>query len=136
MMPPVDPLIPVQLQIFAAAILLAFIGWLLVLVRRDRLSLRDSLLWLLSTAIALVFTVFPATLRWVAQALHVEVPANALFALAFVYVLVNLVSLTIGLSNASSRVRRLTQECALLRAELERLRVWTDADAASVRRAP
>lgn len=115
-------LIPVQLQLIAVGALVAFIGWLLVLVRRDRLTLRDSLLWLLSTGVALVFAAFPATLHWVAQTLHVEVPANALFALTFLYILVNLVSLTIGVSNVSARVRRLTQECALLRAEIDHLR--------------
>ena len=43
-----------QLRIFGAAVLLVFVGWVVRLVRTERLTLRDSLLWLLSTLVALV----------------------------------------------------------------------------------
>lgn len=111
-----------ELRIFAALVLLLLLGWVVRLIRSHRLSLRDSLLWFLSTAAALLVTLFPGTLVWVSRALGVEVPSNALFALAFVYVLSNLLSVTIAASGNATRVRRLTQECALLRAEIDGLR--------------
>jgi hypothetical protein len=111
-----------RIQVFAAAILLLFIGWVIRLIRHHQLSLRDSLSWILSTLTALVFVLFPHSLRWVADVLEVEVASNALFALAFVYVLLNLLAATIALSRHASHVRRLTQECALLRAEIDLLR--------------
>ena len=114
-----------HMQFFAVVVLLAFLGWVTNLVRRNRLSLRDSLIWFLSTFAALLVTVFPRLLVWVARALQIEVPANALFTLTFLYVLVNLLSITIAVSTDSTRVRRLTQECALLRAELQRLQYGT-----------
>ena len=46
----------------------------------------------------------------------------ALFALAFLYVLLNLLSVTIAISGNAARLRRVAQECALLRAEVESLR--------------
>jgi hypothetical protein len=116
------PLLPLQLQVVACLTLLAFFSWVLYLVRFQRLSLRDSLLWLLSTAVVLVFALFPRLLRELATAIEVQVPSNALFALAIVYLALNVVSLTIALSNGSSRTRRLAQECAMLRAELQALR--------------
>jgi hypothetical protein len=115
-------LLPLRLQLFAGALLLAFVLWVVRLIRHHQLSLRDSLSWLLSTLVALGIMLFPQSLRWVADALRVEVAANALFALAFLYVLFNLLSLTISLSTGATRIRRLSQECALLRAELELLR--------------
>jgi hypothetical protein len=111
-----------ELRIFAGVVLLLFMGWVVRLIRSGRLSLRDSLLWFVSTLAALAVTAFPASLAWTARALGVEVPSNALFALAFVYVLANLLSVTIAVSGNASRVRRLTQECALLRAEIDGLR--------------
>jgi hypothetical protein len=111
-----------HMRVFAVVVLLAFLGWVTVLVRHHRLSLRDSLIWLLSTFAALLVTIFPHILVWTARALQIEVPANALFTLTFLYVLLNLLSITIAVSTNSARVRRLTQECALLRAELQRLR--------------
>ena len=115
-------LLPFELQIVACATLLAFLAWVLYLVRFKRLSLRDSLLWLVSTGVVVVFTVFPRLLRDLAGALAVQVPSNALFALAILYLALNVLSLTIALSNGASRARRLAQECALLRAELEAMR--------------
>jgi hypothetical protein len=117
-----ETLLPRELQVLAALVLLAFLGRVLYLVRYHRLSLRDSLLWLLSTSAALLMTLHPEALRWAAKRLAITVPSNALFALAILYLALNLLSLTIATSNAASRVRRLTQECALLRAEVDALR--------------
>jgi hypothetical protein len=117
-----EALLAPHLRLFALAVLLAFLGWVVRLIRTHRLSLRESLLWFLSTGAAVVVTLFPSVLVWLAGVLQVEVPSNALFALTFVYVLVNLLALTLAVSTSTSRVRRLTQECALLRAELEQLR--------------
>lgn len=120
-------LLPLEVQVIAVAALLGFLAWVVHLARRDRLSLRDALLWLTSTLVALVLMAFPETLRWTARALGVEVPANGLFALAFLYVLVNLLSATTAISSNAVRTRRLAQECALLRAELDELRGRLDA---------
>lgn len=121
-----QPLLPLELQVVACGTLLAFFGWVVYLVRFKRLSLRDSLLWMLSTAAVFVLALFPRLLQKMARALAVEVPSNALFALAILYLTLNVLSLTIALSNSLSQARRLTQECALLRGELEGLRARVD----------
>lgn len=111
--------LPVRLQLFAVLVLLAFLAWVVVLIRRHQLSLRDSLAWFLSTFAALVVTIFPRTLVWVSRALGIDVPSNALFAIAFLYVLWNMLALTLTASSSAVRIRRLSQECALLRAQLD-----------------
>jgi hypothetical protein len=125
----VDAVLSWQLHAFAVVVLSAFLGWVLYLVRYHRLSLRDSLLWLLSTASALAVAMFPGVLTRVARAIGVTVPSNALFAFAFVYVLLNLLAATVAISGNAARLRRLTQECALLRAELDALRRRDDPSA-------
>ena len=119
---PTEPLLPLGIQILGIASLSGLLGWVLYLVRAQRLGLRDSLLWVLSTGGALVLIIFPSSLLGLASLLNVKVPANGLFAVAFVYVLANLLSITITASRNAERTRRLAQECALLRAELESLR--------------
>ena len=121
-----SPLLPLELQIVACATLIAFSAWVVYLVRFQRLGLRESLLWLLSTGAVLVFVLYPRLLQDLARALAVQVPSNALFALAILYLTVNVLSLTIALSRASTRARRLGQECALLRAELDAVRARMD----------
>ncbi len=117
-----NTLLPRELQLLAAIVLLAFLGRVLYLIRYQRLSLRDSLVWLLSTLAGLAVTIYPGALRWTAERLAIAVPSNALFALAIIYLALNLLSVTIATSQAAARIRRLTQECALLRAELDGVR--------------
>jgi hypothetical protein len=114
--------IPPGLQIFAASVLLGFWGWVLFLIRKARLSLRDSLAWLFSTTLALILFAFPIILKDISNFLQVEVPSNALFAGALLYVLFNLLVLSIANSHSAARIRRLTQEYAIIKAELEQIR--------------
>ena len=131
-----DPLLPLRLQVFALAVLVGFLAWVVRLIRTHRLGLRDSLLWLLTTVGALVITGFPVTLRWLATALGIAVPSNALFALAFVYVLLNLLGSTIAISGNAARIRRVAQECTMLRGEVDLLRARLDERADRAREAP
>jgi hypothetical protein len=115
-------ILPLQFQLIAIAVLLAFTGWVVWLIRRQRLHLRESLMWLLSTLAALAVTAFPDLLVRAAALLGVQVPSNALFGAALLYLALNVLSVTITLSGNTAQVRRLAQECALLRAQLEELR--------------
>jgi hypothetical protein len=114
-------ILPLEVQIPSLAILFLFLAWVVRLIRRQRLSLRDSLLWLLTTLAAIVVTAFPRLLVAGAQLIGVQVPSNALFGIGLLYVALNVLSVTIATSSNAARVRRLSQECALLRAELEAL---------------
>lgn len=120
------PLLPRELQVASIFVLVCFLGWVVHLIRGRRLSLRDSLLWLVSTFAVLLVTLFPPALRWAASRLRIDVPSNALFGAAILYLALNLLSLTIGVSNSLARLRRLTQECTLLRTEVNHLRAQLD----------
>ncbi len=117
-----EAILPVEIQVLSLAVLLAFSGWVLWLIRTQRLHLREALVWLLTTIAAIVVTAFPSVLAWAARLLGIHVPANALFGAGLLYLAVNVLGITISVSTNTSRVRRLAQECALLRAELEALR--------------
>ena len=118
-------MLPLELQLIAGASLCLLLSWVIYLIRKGELGLRESLLWVLSTSAALMLVLVPKLLALLSSAAGVLVPANALFAASFLYVLVNLLSITIMTSRNAARVRRLAQECALLRAELEELRAGT-----------
>jgi hypothetical protein len=115
-------ILPIEVQLVSLAILLAFSAWVVTLIRKQRLHLRESLIWLVSTVLAIAVTAWPELLVRASKLLGVQVPANALFGAGLLYLALNVLAMTIGLSQNTSTVRRLTQECALLRAELEELR--------------
>jgi hypothetical protein len=118
-------ILPLSVQLVALALLVLFSGWVIRLIRTQRLQLRESLIWLLTTLLAMVVTAFPQILVWAAALLGVQVPSNALFAAGLLYLAVNVLSVTIAVSGNTAKVRRLAQECALLRAEIEELRAAT-----------
>ena len=115
-------LIPRELQVVSVAVLAVFLLWVLRLVRTQRLSLRDSLVWVVTTLLATVVALFPGNLVHAARVLGFQVPSNALFGAAILYLAVNVLVTTVAASQNAARVRRLAQECAALRAEIDRLR--------------
>ncbi len=121
-MPVNDAPLPVQLQLLALLVLLLFLGWVVYLLRTHKLSLRDSLIWFLTTLAVALITAFPSVLGRIAHAIGVRIPSNAVFGVGLLYLAVNVLSNTIAGSVNHAKVRRLTQECALLREEIERLR--------------
>ena len=117
-----QPILPFQVQIVSLGVLFAFSGWVVWLIRRQRLHLRESLIWLVTTLLAIAVTAWPDLLVRASTLLGVQVPANALFGAGLLYLALNVLAVTIGLSQNTTTIRRLAQECALLRAELEELR--------------
>jgi len=124
-------ILPLGMQLGSLAILLCFLGWVVWLIRTEQLSLRDSLLWLLTTLAATVVTAFPQLLGRLAHFIGVQVPANALFGAGLLYLALNVLSVTLVASASAHRIRRLAQECALLRADLEALRAAQPGGAAA-----
>ena len=115
-------ILPIEIQIVSLAVLFAFSAWVAWLIRRQRLHLRESLIWLITTLTAIAVTAWPELLARASRLVGIQVPANALFGAGLLYLAVNVLAVTIGVSQTTTRVRRLAQECALLRAELEELR--------------
>jgi hypothetical protein len=114
--------IPAELQVISIVVLAIFLLWVLRLVRTQRLSLRDSLVWVVTTLFATVVALFPGILVTAAHLLGFQIASNALFGAAVLYLAVNVLVNTVAGSQNAARIRRLAQECASLRAELDRLR--------------
>ncbi len=91
---------------------------ILELVRRKRLMERYALLWLVSTVLLLILSVWSGLLSSLASALGISYPPSALFAVAFGVVLVLLVHFSIAVSRLSDQNKVLAQRVGLLRSEL------------------
>jgi len=115
-------LIPLELQAISIAVLVAFLIWVLRLVRTQRLSLRDSLVWVVTTLVATLVALFPGILVSAAHLVGFQIASNAVFGAAILYLAVNVLVNTVAGSQNAARIRRLSQECAALRAELEMAR--------------
>lgn len=129
-------ILPIEIQVLSLVVLVAFSGWVAWLIRHQRLHLRESLAWLVTTLLAIAVTAFPGLLVAAANLVGIRVPANALFGAGLLYLAVNVLAVTISVSTNTARVRRLAQECALLRAELDAVRAELRPAEPSARAAP
>jgi hypothetical protein len=102
----------IQVVAIVAAALLILV--LLDLVRRRRLLERYALLWLFSGAILLILAIWRDLLADIADLVGVAYPPNALFLIAFGFVLVLLLHFSLAVSRMSDQIKVLAQRLALL----------------------
>lgn len=102
--------------IVAAALLLLAI---LELVRRRRLMERYALVWLGSGLILLALAIWRGALKTLADAIGIFYPPNALFLVAFGFVLVLLLHFSLAVSRLSDQTKLLAQRFALLEQRVE-----------------
>ena len=97
--------------IAGAAVLLLVI---LELVRRRRLLERYALLWLLAGVVLLGLAVWRGALEVLAELVGIASPPNALFFVAFGFVLVLLLHFSVAVSRLTDQTKVLAQRLALL----------------------
>jgi hypothetical protein len=110
-----------KLQIVA---ILASSGLVLIvfeLLRRRRLIERYALLWLFSSLVLLGLSVWTGLLKVISDAVGIVYPPNALFMIAFAFVLVLLLHFSLAISRLSGETKVLAQEVARLDKEMREL---------------
>jgi hypothetical protein len=111
-----DSRIQVVIILVAALLLVGVIE----LVRRRRLLERYALLWLLSSTVLLGLAIWRGALDKIAEALGVAYPPNALFIVAFGFVLWMLLHFSVAVSRLSDQSKILAQRLALLEERVRR----------------
>ena len=117
-----------RIQLVAILGAVALLVIVLELVRRRRLLERYALVWLLSAVVLLGLAIWRDALTKLADAVGIAYPPNALFFVAFAFVLILLLNFSAAVSRLSDQTKVLAQRLALLE---ERLREQ-EAQSASV----
>jgi len=110
-----------RLQIFAVAASVIFLGVLIWLLRKNRLSLKYSLLWLFSGAVMLVLSIFPGLLDTFSRLIGVYSSVNALFAVIIFCGMILMISMTSIMSKQKAEIVRLVQEMSLMENRIREL---------------
>lgn len=105
------------ITILVAALLLVGV---IELVRRRRLLERYALLWLLSSTVLLALAIWRGALDKIAEQVGVAYPPNALFIVAFGFVLWMLLHFSVAVSRLSDQTKVLAQRLALLEERMRR----------------
>lgn len=96
------------------AIILAII--ILNCIRKNRLNLKYSLIWLATLLAILIAVLIPNLLEEVAKFLGFEVMSNMLFLVAIITLILITLSLTMIVSKQSKMIQLLIQEVSMLKA--------------------
>ena len=105
-----------MIGIVSALVVLLFV---LEMLRRGILREKFAALWLLLSSVLLILAIFPQILGTIASWLGIAIPANLLFTLAAITLLLVCVQLSHEISRLENRTRRLAEEVALLRQKVE-----------------
>ncbi|HEY5815914.1 MAG TPA: DUF2304 domain-containing protein [Solirubrobacterales bacterium] len=102
-----------QTRILAAAIAIAFMVFILELIRRDRLQERYSVIWFVAGLGMLAGAAFPGLLEVVADLMGVRNTNVALFSILILLLLGLALNFSVIMSRQAAQITRLAQERAL-----------------------
>jgi hypothetical protein len=109
---------------------------ILELVRRRRLLERYALLWLLAGVVLLGLAVWRGALEVLAELVGIASPPNALFFVAFGFVLVLLLHFSVAVSRLTDQTKVLAQRLALLEERVGPARAARPVDGGEIAPAP
>jgi hypothetical protein len=117
-----------RIQILTVCVAAALLVGVIELVRRRRLLERYALLWLLSSLVLLGLSIWRGALDRIAEQVGVAYPPNALFIVAFGFVLWMLLHFSVAVSRLSDQSKVLAQRLALLEERMRRREAAAEAD--------
>ena len=106
------------LQAVVAVFCVVMLAYVVILVARERLLLKYSLLWLVLCIALLFVALFPQVLFGLSEALGFEAPSNFIFFVGFFCLMAIVLSLSVIASKQTLKIKNLTQRIALIEYEL------------------
>ncbi len=110
-----------ELQLILLAGAVIYLLLIFRLLKIGKLSIKFSLLWLASGAVLVLFAVYPYVVYVLRDILEIQMPSNLVFLLLFCFVLLVLLILSVAVSDYADRLKRLTQENAMLEKRVREL---------------
>lgn len=111
----------IELRVFLLVGIAIYLGIIISLLKKRKLNLKYTLIWLFAAVVMLVATLFPQIVGEVANFVGVETPSNFVFVLEGLFVLMILLSLTTIVSHNNDRIYRLVQTQAILEKRVREL---------------
>ncbi|OAN41277.1 DUF2304 domain-containing protein [Microbacterium sp. H83] len=96
--------------------ILVLVLWMLI---ARRIREKYAVMWIVIALCVLILGLFPQLLLWATSTLGVQIPANLLFSLAIVLLLGVSLHLSWEISQAEDEIRRVAEEAALSRTQVE-----------------
>jgi hypothetical protein len=109
-------------QYIAIAVSISLFLYIFFLVRKKKIKEEYSLLWLSSSVVFIVFSIWRHGLEYFAGLMGIAYPPAALFLILMLAIFLILIEFSINISRLSEKIKIMAQEQALLKNELEALK--------------
>lgn len=104
-----------RIQIIIGIVLFLALVRIVHQVRKNALSLRFALAWMLLILAMVVVDIWPGIARWASDLVGIAIPLNLLLTAGIIFCLLAIFNLTKKISKLTDETKRLTQEMALLK---------------------
>lgn len=106
-----------SLNLIIVSILFSFsiIISILILLRKKKITIKYSLIWILLFSILLIATIIPGFLVWITHLLGFKTASNMVFSLVLGVLVIISITLTVIVSKQEKMIRLLIQELSILK---------------------
>lgn len=108
----------IGIKLFSLLFILFLFVVVTIYVKKNKISIKYSLVWYLSLLVLTLFTIFPSLLGFVTKFFGIEVSSNFIFAFTIGVLFFITLSLTIIVSEDQKKIKMLIQEVSILKGEL------------------
>lgn len=111
----------ISLRLTLIVALLIYYVVLFYLLRKRALTLKYTLLWIISGIVMILIVAFPALFEKLMRVIGVVEMTNGLFAVVCFVILIILISITSIVSKMNEKMRQLIQQCAMYEKRIREL---------------
>lgn len=111
----------ISLRLTLIVALLIYYVVLFYLLRKRALTLKYTLLWIISGIVMILVVAFPALFEKLMRVIGVVEMTNGLFAVVCFAILIILISITSIVSKMNEKMRQLIQQCAMYEKRIREL---------------
>ena len=103
------------LKIFSIMFVIIIITTIVHLLKKEKISIKYSIVWLIPSFLLLIFTLIPGFLTWTSKVMGFQTASNMIFALLIALLIIISIALTVIVSNQKKLIRTLIQEVSLMK---------------------
>lgn len=104
-----------RLHVYFIASLLLLFFIIFLLVNKNKISVRFSLVWLICSFVMFIFAISPSLIEHITVTLGFETPSNMIFVLLIGFLMIICLSLTVIVTEQSRKIKLLIQELSIMK---------------------
>lgn len=108
-----------ELKLVSLFFLILIMFFIIYLVKKEKISIKYSFVYLLPCIVLIIFTLVPGLLNSVTLKLGFQTGSNMIFALLIGFLMIITIALTVIVSNQKEKIRLLIQEVSILKGKIK-----------------